>query len=615
MRGRVGSGWATRGACAALVAALCLAAGAGSAQQVEIQTERGPHYAGEALRLVVTATGFEEEPTPEIEVPEVEGHLELLQINPSVSSQISIINGRMIRTQEVSFSFEFSYLADAPGDVFFPPFRVIQGGTQRSTQQIRLRISPLTSSDEIAVELELPEAPVYVGSRLPMAVRIYLAESVQENLQTFVLRVPFFSPSQDFRFIDGAPAQGDTKVQVIRNGAPPLELSGQARRVRRDGKPMVEVSLVRTLVPLRAGTHDAPASTLIVDEGTRWSRDLFGRRTATRVRKLRAEGRAQQIVVAPIPAAGRPESFAGAVGKGFSLEVSADRTVVQVGDPIALTLSLRGEGLETASLPRLDAKGLLPPEQFRAPGGDLTGVLDGDTKRFNVNVRVLDESVREIPPLEYTWFDPDTQSYQTTRSRPIALGVRSAEIIGAAQVQSQLDDPESEDAQAGSAGAGQADAAPRPRSFALSGADLAIERDPTRLLPSQRTGALAGRVEAGIYGLSLALVALALVDRRRRSVDPALLRRRAVLTEQVARVGQACARADAECAGEFSSALRRMLAEVPDAAVGGLRREVDDFLGECDARSYAPPGQGADLADAFRERGRTLAARIAESAQ
>ena len=613
---RAASRQRSRRARAALIATLCLVASPGLAQQVEIQTERGPHYAGEAIRLVVTATGFEEEPTPQIEVPEVEGHLELLEINPSVSSQIRIINGRLTQSREVSFSFEFSYLSDGPGDVVFPSFRVSQGATQLSTQAIRLRISPMTSSDDIAVELDLPEAPVYLGARLPVTVRIYLSEAVQENLQTFVLRVPFFSPSQDFRFLDSELAQGDTKVQVTRIGAAPLELAGRARRVRRDGKLMIELSVVRTLVPLRAGTHDAPASTLIVDEGTGWRRDLFGRRTATRIRKLRAEGRVQQVAVLPIPSEGRPDSFAGAVGKGFSLEVSADRTVVRVGDPIALTLSLRGEGLETASLPRLDAEGLLPPGQFRVPGGDLTGVLDGDTKHFNVNVRVLDESVREIPPLEYAWFDPDTQTYQTTLSRPIALGVRSAEIIGAAQVQSQLADPEDERSEnEAAADAGLPDTAPRARSFALSGADLAIERDPARLLQSRGTGGVGGRVEAGLYGLSLALVALALVDRRRRSVDPALLRRRALMAEQVAKVGRACAQPDAECAGEFSSALRRMLAEVPDAAAGALRREVDEFLGECDARSYAPLGQGADLDDAFRDRGRDLARRIAERAQ
>lgn len=598
----------------ALVLPVSIASEASFAQQVQIQTERGPHYAGEAVRLVVTAVGFEEQPTPEIEVPEVPGHLELLQIKPAVSSQISITNGRIVQHREVSFTYEFSYLLDRPGSVTFPPFRVTQAGTERSTKALRLRISALSTSDEIAVELLLPESPVFVGARLPVSVRFYLSESVQENLQSYVLRVPFFELSQDFRFLDEQAVEGGTKIQVTRAGAPPLELLGNARRVRRGGKPSIEITASRTLIPLREGTHSAAAPTLIVDEGTSWRRDLFGRRTATRTRKLRAAGEAQRIAVQGLPAVGKPASFAGAVGRGFSMEVTADRTVVQVGDPISLTLALRGEGLETASLPPLDAKGLLPPELFRVPSGDLAGVLDGDTKRFTVTVRVLDESVREIPPLEYAWFDPDTQTYQTTRSRPIALGVRSAEIIGAAQVQSQLGDPE----EAPAAGAELADAAgtaPRARSFALSGADLAIERDPEVLLRSRRASGAGGWLEAGLYGLSVVFVALAVVDRRRRNVDPALTRRRTLYAAQVAKIRDACALPDADCASEFSSALRRMRAEAPEASGDSLRREIDDFLGECDARSYAPPGQGADLDEVFRERGRELARRIAESAQ
>ena len=585
------------------------------AQQVEIQVERGPHYAGEPIRVVVTATGFDEEPTPEIEVPEVEaGRLDLQQISPSVNRQIQITNGRIEQSLTVSFAYEFSYVSETPGEVVLPAFRVSQGGAARSTQRVRLRISRVARSDEIAVELQLPESPIYVGARLPVYVRFYLSESIRENLQSFSLHVPFFSPSQDFRFLDDEASQGDTKVPITRNGAPPFELLGSARRVHRGGKDLIEVTVARTLVPLRAGSHDVAAPILVVDEGTRWRRDFFGRRTASRIRKLRTVGKPTRIAVENVPLAGRPESFAGAVGRGFSLEVTADRTVVQVGDPIELTLVLGGEGLETASLPPLDAKGLLRPEQFRVPGGSLPGVLDGDTKRFSATVRVLDELVREIPPLEYAWFDPDSKTYQTTRSRPIALAVRSAEIIGAAQVESQLLDPEEEPRKVAEA-QDSSDPAPRARSFALSGADLAVERDPERLLRSGRGGGSGGLLEAGLYGISLALVALAVVDRRRRNVDPALLRRRALLADQVAKMRDACSLPDSECADEFSKSLRRMLAEVPDASAGTLRGDIDAFLGECDARSYAPPGQGADLDDVFRDRGRELSRLLAESAQ
>ena len=192
------------------------------------------------------------------------------------------------------------------------------------------------------------------------------------------------------------------------------------------------VSLPLTLVPLAAGTHALPPAGLLAEEGTQWRRDFFGGRRATRARKWRALDRERTLAIEALPLEQAPPSFAGAVGSGFNLEVSADRSVVQVGEPITLSLVLRGEGnLETAALPPLDAEGLLPAAAFRVPEDELAGALEGGAKRFSAVVRVLDEHVREIPALAYSWFDPATGGFETTHSRPIALSVGRAEVIGA----------------------------------------------------------------------------------------------------------------------------------------------------------------------------------------
>ena len=56
-----------------------------SAQHVEIQADGGPHYAGEPVGVVVVASGFEESPTPEIEIPEVPGQLRHVVVSHSGS--------------------------------------------------------------------------------------------------------------------------------------------------------------------------------------------------------------------------------------------------------------------------------------------------------------------------------------------------------------------------------------------------------------------------------------------------------------------------------------------------------------------------------------------------
>ncbi len=310
-----------------------------------------------------------------------------------------------------------------------------------------------------------------------------------------------------------------------------------------------------------------------------------------------------------VPSANRPESFAGAVGRGFSLDVRADRSVVQVGDPITLTFTLRGEGnLESAGLPPLSAKGLLDPSKFRVPVGDLAGKLEGDAKRFTAVVRVESLDVREIPALDYTWFDADTRAFQTTRSRPIALSVRAAKLVGADDVVSGDASSEQESAPATAI----ATAEPEPDAvIALTGADLAIERDVATLGRGSSSAAGNGILLAVSYLAPCLLLGLSLVDRKRRAADPTLVRLRKSLESQRKRIYAATALSGREQAREFADALRGMLAAIPDARSPAL----ESFLGECDALVYAPGEARAQSGESLDRRARSHARHILERVQ
>src|SRR4029078_7009343 len=113
-----------------------------------------------------------------------------------------------------------------------------------------------------------------------------------------------------------------------------------------------------------------------------------GFRTA-RTQLFQAEDQPRKLEIRPLPLSGRPASFANAVGTGFAIDVQADRTVARAGDPIELTVTVRGEGrLKGLILPDLSADGGLSPKLFtlpdQAPAGEL--VDDGKAKRFRVAV-------------------------------------------------------------------------------------------------------------------------------------------------------------------------------------------------------------------------------------
>jgi hypothetical protein len=111
-----------------------------------------------------------------------------------------------------------------------------------------------------------------------------------------------------------------------------------------------------------------------------------------------------------------------------------------------------------------------------------------------------------------------------------------------------------------------------------------------------------------LYGSALLLIPLAVWQRRRLDVDPVLARRRKIVARELRRIEQAGDSSPSEIPTTLSSALRQMLAQAAEAATP----ELDAFLGECDARSYAPENQPQTIDAAFLERGVLLARGIAE---
>jgi hypothetical protein len=114
-----------------------------------------------------------------------------------------------------------------------------------------------------------------------------------------------------------------------------------------------------------------------------------------------------------------------------------------------------------------------------------------------------------------------------------------------------------------------------------------------------------------MYGGSLALVLFALWDQRRRNVDPAVASRRRMVAYEMGRLREAENLPAAEAASEVAGALRALLAEIPH----GDRGEIDELIGKCDARSYAPAHQSdvSALNPEIHRRALELARQLTES--
>ena len=413
----------------AAVLALVFASTAAPAATVSLGTDTDAIHVGLPFTLTLTAKGFEEDPVPVAPALEIDGcTVTYLGVSPSVSTQITISGGQHTETREVSFNFQWRVLAPSAGDYTIPSLRIEQGGVAAATTETTFEASVVQETRDMIVRMRLPQEGVFVGETFDASVEWLLARDVQG----YEFTVPLFD-------LDGArvePGAGTGQTLGFQVGTGEVGLPTVRDQIAFEGRQYARFTFQSRVTLSRPGVFDLEPVRVVARLERGEAVDRFGF-PVKRYARFRAEGERQRLAVRSLPVSGRPATFVNAIGSGFSIEVQASRTVVAVGDPIELTLRLRGDGpLTGVSLPPLSGPGALPETHFSVPDGSIAGRVDTESrsKLFTVTVRVLSSEAREIPAIEFSFFDPAAGAYRTVKSRPIALSVESAEIVTAVDV-------------------------------------------------------------------------------------------------------------------------------------------------------------------------------------
>ena len=152
-------------------------------------------------------------------------------------------------------------------------------------------------------------------------------------------------------------------------------------------------------------------------------RNMFGQLQIVEDHKRVSAG-AKTINVKPLPEAGRPDDFSGAVGK-FDFKVTPSRTNVKHGESTELTVSVNGTGnLKLFNLPKpvvptaLEMYDPVHKEQVNTP-------LSGMTGRISDTYTIVPQFQGSYPiqPMRFSYFDLGTRSYKTITSPQIMIRV------------------------------------------------------------------------------------------------------------------------------------------------------------------------------------------------
>ena len=409
---------------------------------VMAEVDRNEITSDEFITLRVTVnTGFGS--TSEPILPAMDG---FDVVGTSTSTQMSIINGA-ISSEKV---FHYTLLPRTTGEFIIGPISVVQNGQPYETAPIKLYISqgtgqlqtnpqPGTSgSPAIPSNPGFPSLPYIPGfpslSGLLQNFGFDIPLDLQETVEPFD---PALIPPELYEHeylveaeIDNtAPYLGQQVTYTFRYYRPaasagrstykPPEFSGlwvhseptesqfggqiAGRNIR-----MTEIKTI--LTPTVIGeVKITPAE--ISNEG-----DI-------RTRAFTIQTQPKTINVKSLPQ-GAPAGFSGAVGN-FSITAETDLLQTKVNDAVTLTVTISGEGnLDTFADPQWDAG-----SQWRAFDSQADTVIDspsGVIRGTRTIKQVLVPTMwgeLSLPPIQFSYFDPEIETYQTIETEPIKIFV------------------------------------------------------------------------------------------------------------------------------------------------------------------------------------------------
>jgi len=603
-----------------VVTALLVLATAAAAQRVRVQREQPPHYVGDFVLVRITADQFDADQPPTCTPgPMPDGILaNFVKVEQSRREWRQIINGVLIEHSVIAYIYDYHVVADHSGTFQISPFTVKQNGKTATTEAFVLKFNVVPVDRRMRIALDVPSGPLYTGQRVPVTIEWSYDAADFNNIITnrLYIRSPLFDL---FNFEDEPVSRGDNLLPIVTDQGI-VNLKAKVSNRDLDGREFFVVTATRMVNVEKPGVHDLPAITANVERVTKWGQTLLGGRRPVSTTRISANGSPRKLVIESIPLVDAPPGFGGAVGRGFVIDVKAGRSVVRVGDPIDLTVTVRGDAdLESVGLPSLTSAGAkesgLDPKKFRIPEEQPSGTIleGGRAKQFVVPVRVLSDSVTTIPPIAYSWFDPDRRKFETTRSDPIAMQVERARMVGAADVENSAgESPTSDDGSGGVAVEPKQVEPVEHGSFDLTGADLAIATDPHRLLVNDHDRFGGTATHAAIYIASMVLVLAAWWRRRAAEVDPQDKQRRRMVNAQVRQITRASTLPQREAAGQIAAALRH-IAPHADASQRG---QIDHLLSECDLMTYAREAESTKTIDlALHERAASVAQIVAKEAK
>lgn len=268
-------------------------------------------------------------------------------------------------------------------------------------------------------------------------------------------------------------------------------------------------------------------------------RDIFGGRLMQSVHKTVAAGN-RSITVKPIPEAGRPLNFNGAVGD-FSFDVSLSKDELKATEALIAKVEVKGNGnLKLFKLPKLNLPSSLEvyePEHNEKIKTNLSGMQGAISDEYTIVPEY--QGKYPVPSISFSYFNPKSERFETMTSDELIINVNEGPVNSNTNV---------------------TNAPPSKKEVLVNGNQFSSFRTSTSLVSTQSTPFFKSTLFWSSLLAPLLAIPLAIIVRRRQEErDKDVLGNKARLANRLAKKFLSEARQNLGQKEQFYEALHRAL--------------------------------------------------------
>ena len=376
--------------CTSLLCVFLFVSSSLGAVSVKSQLDRTSVMAGETVTLNVVVEGARPERAETF--PAIAGISVQYQ---GISQNITSVNGQT----SVKHILSYAVSAAQPGQYTLPAITITVEGAPYQTQPVTLTVTkadPSTLNRYAFLRLNVSREEVYVGEIFPVELQLYVVDA--ENPQQPQLKSDGFVIHKRLE-----PTQSQAQVGNVMYTVVTFKMSVSAAKAGKLPLGPAEMGLT-----LKIRARPDP-------------NDVFGVFGRFQRRPVTLTSTPVELNVLPLPAPVPPD-FSGAIGT-FDWTVNSSPITLVVGDPITLKIAIRGRGnLDNLKLPALNWQGFksYEPNTTSAPTDPLG--IEG-SKSFEQVIVPQEATIKEIPPLSVSYFDPAQKAYKMMTHPATALKI------------------------------------------------------------------------------------------------------------------------------------------------------------------------------------------------